>query len=654
MCGIWGCVADQPEYLTFRRETALSCVQRMRHRGPDGGELLWQPPIALGHTRLAIVDPTTSGKQPMRTADGRHVLLFNGEIYNHDELRQILVARGHSFSGMGDTEVLLAAYQEWGKNCLSRLRGMFAIAIVDTRTNAVWLARDRLGIKPLYYTIDGHRIGFCSEVRGLLPLLEAGPALNLQGVSAFLALRYVPAPQTLVKDVHQLEPGSTLSWHAGRVALARWWSPPTPGARPRSLPPAAELQALVHDAVVECAGRHSRLACYLSGGLDSSVVASELVRGGFPVRLLTAAYEHPKYTEEADARAVAESLGLTVDVVRADALTTPQELANLTEVNDHPPSLHNELALIALARAVHDSGGRVVLSGEGADELLSGYGRLSRLPFERLKPRALGRRIRLPKHDRNSWRRHATCHSLRALLEQYPYIPFDDKLRLFRPEVREALDDDRELVARLSRVWVEAAGAPLHRRLRYFLVRVHLPGLLRALDTTGMSLGVETRFPYLDHRLVEWSMALPSRATLRWRSLADAVGAWRETPAQYSGRRDVTKVILRAAFADRLPPAVLRRPKMPFPAPLDDELASELGHELREYVLGDGARVLQIFDAPALRAWWLEGSSRPTGSFGRQAWLIIALEAWLRAFIPSAARESSDGIASALPFGGVS
>jgi asparagine synthase (glutamine-hydrolysing) len=221
------------------------------------------------------------------------------------------------------------------------------------------------------------------------------------------------------------------------------------------------------------------------------------------------------------------------------------------------------------------------------------------------------------------------------LLEQYSYLPLDEKLQLMHAGVRRLIDDDRALLGTLSRVWSEAGAVSLHSRLRYLLVRVHLPGLLQAMDAMGMSCGVETRFPYLDHRLVEWAMGLPQRATMRWRSIGDLAGALREPPEQYSERRDITKLVLRDAFEASLPANVIARRKMAFPAPLEVGLRGHTGAELREMVLGPDARIAELFDSEALRDWWHKGSSQGSATFGRQAWVIVALEAWLRVYLPS-------------------
>ncbi len=635
MCGIWGYVSTDLTGFGISREVAERCVRGLGHRGPDGHGLYWQPPIALGHTRLAIVDRTAAASQPMHSPDGRHVLLFNGEVYNHNELRSTLVEHGHQFMGIGDTEVVLAAFRQWGRACLTRLRGMFAIVVVDKERGEVWLARDRLGIKPLYVLRQPCRIAFSSELTGLLTLLDGPPQIDVEAVSAYLTLRHVPAPQTLVCGIEQLTAGGDMTWRAGVSTMRTWWEPPRGGSK-HTRRASTRTRELLADGVADCIGSGSTLSCYLSGGLDSSAMVALVVQSTESVRLLTAQYDDAA-SEVTFARKVADRFGHSLEVIAVDPTGSTDELLATAARCDHPIALHNEVALGGLAAAVHRGGGRVALSGEGADELFSGYGRLSRLPFERLKRRVLHPLRRRRSAQRPRWERHVPDRRLRTVLEQYSYIPFDLKFVLFRASVAEGLDDDRRLLRTLSAVWAESTRSSMHQQLRRFLVRIHLPGLLRALDSSGMAWGVETRFPYLDHRLVEWSMELPARSTLRWRSVRDHRAAWRESPHEYSERRDITKVALRDAFVGDLPADVITRSKVPFSAPLGTALESESAHALRDLVLGPNARIAEILDQDKLRSWWLEGagdSERSRDVFGRRAWLIVALELWLRVHFP--------------------
>jgi asparagine synthase (glutamine-hydrolysing) len=627
MCGIWG-FAGLPGSAVPSREQAHACVAALSHRGPDGSGLEFGTTWALGHTRLAILDPTTAAAQPMRSRDGRFGLVFNGEIFNFPELRCTLTAAGHSFASSGDTEVLLAAYRQWGTSALDRLAGMFAFAVHDARDGSLLLVRDRFGIKPLYYLERESQLAFSSEPKGLLPLLPAGAHPDLEGISAFLTLRHVPAPRTLFRELRQVVPGGWLRWNDGRITTGTWWQLSRRRTRPH-LP--SSRVARTRGEVVRAVGLWSRsdtpVAAFVSGGLDSSVLVTELVRGGTSAALYTAEYDVPGYSEAEAARETATAVGGSLTVVGVPAGVAPAELARLVRFRDHPLGMHNEVALARLAEAVRDGGAKVVLCGEGADELLAGYGRLSRLPFELLKP---WRRV----PARGGWRRRVDDRTLRHLLEEYPYLPFDTKHRLLRPDVLAALDGDGALLTTLETFWHAPGRVRRHRRLMRFLLTVHLPGLLAVLDGDAMASGVEARVPFLDHLLVDWLYRLPQRARLRWRGPLSAVRALCERPNQYSERRDVTKWILRKAFANTLPPGVLARRKQPFPAPLNEWFASAKAQELTDLVLADDARLHEFMQPAELRRWWsTRGDDHP--DFGRQAWMLANLEVWLRLYFPA-------------------
>ncbi|MET7900676.1 asparagine synthase (glutamine-hydrolyzing) [Streptomyces sp. NPDC005336] len=630
MCGIWGAVGTGQNGHGLDREAAGDCVRLLRHRGPDGDGLWWTPRTVLGHTRLAIFDTTDNAVQPMTSEDGLLRIVFNGEVFNHAEIRSELERLGHRFRGTGDTEVLLAAYRQWGLAVLDRLNGMFALAIWDRADGSLTLARDRFGIKPLYYLRQGERFAFCSEPKGLLPLLPGPPTADIQGISAFLSLRHVPAPRTLFTELRQLPPGSWLRWRDDDVTTGVWWDL----ARQRTTPPppwrrAAALRRVVEEAVDAWSRSDVPVSAYLSGGLDSSVLVSELGRLGRCAGTYTAEYDVPGYSEADGAAEVAADLSLSLHVVGARVAVSPEELAHMARIRDHPLGMHNEVALIRLAQAV-SSAARVVVCGEGADELFAGYGRLYRLPFE-VRKRRLGCRARRP--AATGWRRHLGSPVLAQLLEEYCYIPLDTKHRLLRDDVAARLDDDAELMRTLRTEWNRPRRVGLHRRLTHFMVKVHLPGLLQVLDGTAMAAGVEARVPFLDHRLVRWAYRLPQRTKLRWHGLFAAARALAEEPSRYSERRDTTKWLLRRAFGDRLPDGVLTRRKLPFPAPLNEWLAGPGAAEVARLVLDDGARLHEIFAADRLREWWAgRGEGSPT--FGRQAWMLMNLEVWLRVYCP--------------------
>jgi asparagine synthase (glutamine-hydrolysing) len=628
MCGIWGYVLSGSSERPPSREKAEECLRSMSHRGPDGLFRQRGDRFSLGHARLAIFDTSALGNQPMFSPDRKIRVVLNGEILNHAELRAELSGMGWQFVSQSDTEVLAAAYRQWGMGCLDRLHGMFAFAVLDDINDSLLLVRDRFGIKPLYYMEQEGMLAFSSEPKGLIPLARGGVGPDLEGISAYLALRHVPAPGTLYREISQVLPGGWLTWDAGQLRSGSWWRLADQRRTPvRVSGRRQRLREEVRRAVELWSRSDVPIAVLLSGGLDSSIIATEVVSTGRAVTFYTGEYDYENYSELAAAQETASALGYGVRAVRARVAVDLEHLTELIRYRDHPLGMHNEVALVELARAISRDNNKVVLCGEGADELMCGYGRLSRLPFEYRKQ--AWRSV----NSGRGWRSHVRSASLRRLLEEYAYLPLDVKLRMLRPEVAAVLDGDAKLLRGLAADWDKPRHVRLHRRLMHFLVTVHLPGLLNVLDGDAMASGVEARVPYLEHQLVAWAYRLPQRAKLRWHGPLAPLLALRESPMAYSERRDTTKWLLRQAFRDVLPPGVLSRRKQPFPAPLNEWLTGPSAEHVSRLVLADGARLHSLFQRDELRRWWASrGDGHP--QFGRQAWMLLNLEVWLRAYFP--------------------
>ena len=380
-----GVCTDRRLQTGAERQQAQECLLSMSHRGPDGVFLQCGDRYALGHARLAIFDTTAAGNQPMFSPDRKIQIVLNGEIFNHAELRAELRAMGWHFSSGSDTEVLAAAYRQWGAGCFDRLHGMFAFAVRDEMDGSLLLVRDRFGIKPLYYLRQHGLFAFSSEPKGLIPLVCQGVSPDLEGISAYLTLRHVPAPRTLYREISQVPPGGWLRWDAGQISSGSWWRLADQRRTPVPVPGRRRLREEVRRAVELWSRSDVPIALLLSGGLDSSILATEVAGMGRDVALYSGEYDYEGYSELLAAQETATGLGRRVRAVQARVAVDPGRLAELIRYRDHPLGMHNEVALVELARTVGMDGAKVMLCGEGADELMCGYGGLSRLPFEHLK-----------------------------------------------------------------------------------------------------------------------------------------------------------------------------------------------------------------------------------------------------------------------------
>lgn len=622
MCGIVGAVRLHPGAVLDRGavEAATRCLG---HRGPDAEGIAHHPEFSFGHRRLSVIDLDPASNQPMADAAGDVFLTYNGEIYNFPELRDDLRRRGRWFRTGSDTEVILHAYLEWGPACVERFLGMFAFGLYDRRDHRLLLARDRLGVKPLFLRVQDGVLLFASEIKALLAYPGVPRAPNLAAVSSFLSYRHALGTESLFAGIDQLPPAHLLEVRDGQIHRTRYWeidlSPPP---RRATAEDRGRLKSLIGDAVRRRMLSDVPVGAFLSGGLDSSVVVCEMARTGAPVTTFTASFEGDNYDESAYADQVARHFGTTHHHLRLDAAPYLEHTRALIGVKDQPLGMHNEVAMYMLARELRRHV-TVVLCGEGADELFDGYGRIFRTPFERDRTRL---RARFAGDART------VAPPLDFFLDRYSYFPWEEKSPLYTPEMRAAAAGDEACRAVFQERFNQAAHRSYHDQIALVFETVHLPGLLQMLDATTMAVGVEARVPFVDHRLVQAAFDLPEGEKLRWRSPAHFLAALPRDVAQYSEVCDETKHVLRRLYRRELPPTVLRRRKMGFPVPLTEWFSGPQRDHVRGLLLRPGARVGQVFDPRRLRAWL--DAPRPPGdpAFGRKVWLMLNLELWLEAY----------------------
>ena len=562
MCGIAGLTGATPE--TLDRMRGL-----LRHRGPDGqGRFLCdRTGIGLAHTRLAVIELTDAGRQPMLSPCGRWAIVFNGEIYNHAELRADLVRRGHAFRGGSDTEVLLTLLAAEGVAALDKLVGMFAFALLDRDSGEILLARDRVGIKPLVWApLPGGGLAFASEIRALATVLGVDLAVDPVALSEFLACLYVPAPRTIHAGIRKLPPGHWLRWNPRQrsAEIGRWWAPRFGGGRRLSTDAAVEeLLPRLRAAVRSCLVADVPVGCFLSGGVDSAVVAALMTeaQGRGRVASFTMTFTEPAYDERAEARAVATELETVHTELPASADLAgglDRMVAAFGEPFGNPTALLiGELSRLARQHVT------VALVGDGGDELFAGYpryrGGLWAARWRRI-PRFLRRGLIEPVV---SWLPESQSgrHTLRRLREfvagagQDTAEMYAGWVEYFTPAQRQALLGG----APPSRPIAELLRATGHRHALDAMQETDLlsflPGNLLAYgDTMSMMHALELRLPLLDHRLIE------------------AVGELSAATRFAAG----PKTLLRAAGRRLLPAALIDRPKRGFNPPMARWLRQDL------------------------------------------------------------------------------
>jgi asparagine synthase (glutamine-hydrolysing) len=621
MCGIAGFLYADPTR-PADRGVLKAMGDAIAHRGPDAEGFWAEPGVGLVHRRLSIID-LAGGDQPIGNEDGSVQVVFNGEIYNFQELRAGLEARGHRFRTRSDTEVLVHLYEEHGDDLVTRLRGMFAFALWDRPRRRLLLARDRLGIKPLYYYRDAQRLVFGSELKAILAHPGVPREVDLPALEDYLAFGVVPAPRAIFRGTAKLPPAHVLAARAGEAGPPRrYWQLRLEPDETRA--PQEWLEAI--RAKVEEASRCHLVAdvpvgAFLSGGLDSSVVVASCAgatRG--PLQTFSIGFAEESFSELPYARAVARQFGTrhVEEVVTSDAVSLLDEL---THYYDEPFADSSAVPTFLVSRLASRSV-KVVLSGDGGDEAFGGYSRyvhdLREAALRRRLPawfrRALGPVGRLwPKAD---WLpRPLRAKTLLTNLSLDPGSAYANTLELCRQPLRRRLLAPG-LAGRLNGHEPERlirdshALAPADDALGGMLaadVAVVLPDdFLVKVDRASMAHGLEVRPPLLDHELMELAARIPSR---------------------YKVRGGETKWALKEAYRDRLPPEAVRRPKHGFEIPVDAWLRGPLRGVFEPAVLGAGAPVRDLIDQGVARKLYRAHLSG-VGRHGGVLWTLLVLARW--------------------------
>jgi asparagine synthase (glutamine-hydrolysing) len=632
MCGIAGALD-----VTGRAERVHAEVARMTealaHRGPDGHATRVvssaTPTVALGHTRLAIIDLSEAGSQPMTltTADGNTLhITFNGEIYNHADIRRQLDLGGwHSKS---DTEVILRAYARWGADCLHRLRGMFAFALWDSRREELFLARDRLGIKPLYYTRDGGQLTFASEVRALLASGRVARRLDPNGVLGYLTYQSPPAGATLIEGVRMLPAGCWLRVGAdGQMTQQRYWDLFDTPSRAETHGASREQTAnLLRESIALHLVSDVPVAVFLSGGIDSTALVALVRAAGHTPQTFSIGFAERAYDETYFAESVAQQFNTDHTTIRMGERRLLEQLPDAFSAMDQPTG--DGINSYVVAGAVHGAGIKVALSGLGGDELFAGYPSFERLAASARWLRAWGR---APRSMKNLLARGITAagRSSIAATKRASLIASDGNLAsLYAPLRQVLLPEQRTAMlepawGERSRAWTDPYRSVLEPAFRnvhseailgcvsYAEARTYMHDvLLRDTDQLGMAHALEVRVPLLDHVLAEYVVSLP-----------DAV--------KQKGSDGAPKPLLVESLAAPLPHEVTHRRKqgftLPFAAWMRGELRSFCETRLSPERLGGRG----IFRPEQLRSLWDNFlDDRPQTSWSR-VWILVVLEEWL-------------------------
>lgn len=627
MCGINGIAYSSRS----GRQVDPNILDRMRdvqfHRGPDDGASFIDGNIGLGHRRLSIVD-VAHGKQPMFSSDNSRVIVYNGEIYNHADYHERLIAEGHKFQTHCDTETILHLHERYDEDCVEYLRGMFAFAIWDKKKQEIFIARDRLGVKPLYYHLDQQgNLFFGSEIKTILEAGAIKPELNYHALPDQLANHGTSGEDTLFAGIKRLPAGHTLTWKNGVLKVRKFWDVSyEPKHQERSdADYIDEWRERFRESVKLRLMADVPLGMFLSGGIDSSGIAammSKMVDG--PIKTFSVGFSEREANELEYARVVSRAFGTDHHEITVTPEQFFEALPKLVWHEDEPIGFTASVPLYFVSKLAQQHV-KVVLTGEGADETLAGYGRYQKAltllnygeKYESMTPGFVRDIVRggvatLPaslnrKLNRTFLTRESDVESL--FFDNFSVFGRKIQSQIFSAKTKARIDDQNPYRHHQSMI-ENVEAAELLDKLLYVDTKTYLHELLMKQDQMSMAASIESRVPFLDHKLVEFTSKMPTRMKLRGKT---------------------TKWIFREAMKGILPDEILNRPKMGFPVPIGNWFRNEFRSVVDEYVLSERALARNIFSADAVRE--LVASHNAGENHDERLWALVNFEIWHRRFI---------------------
>jgi asparagine synthase (glutamine-hydrolysing) len=637
MCGICGIVykdKDRP----VDRELLVKMTDTITHRGPDDSGYYLKGSVALGHRRLSIVD-LSLGHQPIANEDSTLWISYNGEIYNHRDLRHDLEPKGHRYKTNSDTESIVHCIEEYGAAGLHRLRGMFAFALYEEKNEKLFVARDRLGIKPLYYIDTARFFAFASEIKALLVLDDVKREVDYHALLQILALKYTSDDSTMFAGIKKLEPGHYLELQRGVVSITRYWDCNTIQTDTSISESDAvnRLRELLDESVRLRLMADVPLGMFLSGGVDSTIIAARMAKMvDRPISTFSVAFREREANELYYARLAAKHSGASQHEI---TMTTEEFFAALPRMiyhEDEPVAHPSSVALYQVSRLASEHV-KVVLTGEGSDELFGGYERyyqtLYNLKADRLLfavlPRSIRRGLFRPLIDMLPYKfpyRNKALRTTVYLDNDIETIFLDNYSTFSRGMLSELLTgacwnghDPRAVYSGFMDHFNRSQADTLLGKLLYADVKTYLVELLMKQDQMSMAASIESRVPFLDHKLVEFAFSLPDKLKIKGFN---------------------TKRALRLAFGADIPQEILNRPKAGFPVPIKRWFAGEYHQMARNVVLGKDSFCGEILDRKMIESYF---SLHQQGKYNHsdRIWTLLNLELWHRIFIR---REPLDSI----------
>jgi asparagine synthase (glutamine-hydrolysing) len=620
MCGIVG-IVDPLNKIENKKKIILELNESQYHRGPDDFGYYNDSLISLGFRRLSIID-LEKGNQP--TIKENIISIFNGEIYNYLDLRKQLISIGAKFKTQSDSEVVANAFLFWGIDCLKKFDGMFAICFYDRIKKEIFLARDRMGIKPLNYTYVNNSLFFSSEILTLTKIPGFIKEVNFNALSSYLSFRYPVDDQNLFfKNIHRIESGSylKLDLKSSKSFVKKYWDIPEINNEIESISPKSfqeELDELLQNSVKNQLMSDVPLGVLLSGGLDSSLISSIASKFSKNLNTYSVSFSEEGYDESEKAKLVSRHIGSNHQDFKVDKKFFLENLQTMIDIKGVPASIPHEFALHHLSKEIKKDVS-VVLSGEGADEFFGGYSRVQKSAFDFNKKNFFKENFNRLKF-------------FNFFLDRYNWFSAEEKNKIFSQDSKNRINE--KLVHKpFKDIFFNSNEKNTYNIILKSFQKNHIKALLERLDLMTMSAGIEARVPFLDHKILEFINKVPFNHKIRWKSSYHKYLSLFSSSDKYTEKNDINKFLLRSCSEKYLPKSTKNEKKLGFPLPMNDWMKDE---KIKEIYLDHSTLNRGIFDKENLKKLYnFNESSNSNSNFdfsGKKVWMLVNVELWMRKF----------------------
>ena len=641
MCGILGQI-DYLNNVSWNSELFSEALLLQKHRGPDDSGIKVEDNFIFGHRRLSIIDLDSHAKQPMLSDDGKVTLVFNGEIYNYQELRHDLVTKGYKFRTKSDTEVLLYSYYEFGIECIQSFIGMFAFAIFDSRNGKSYIVRDRLGVKPLYYHREGAKLTFSSEIKSIIKIANVNKKINIKAVSSYLSFRYPILNDTFFEGINSVPPAHYIEISEESFIIKEYWNLAHKFKEQNNDRGEDYYINGIKD-LLESSVKYRMLSdvpigSFLSGGVDSSVITAIMSNESLdPIKTFIAGFEELGYNEFEYANQISKEFKTDHYEILVGGEDYIKSMEELIKFKDAPLSVPNEVPLYIMSKELkkHIT---VVLSGEGADEIFGGYGRIFLSPYDLERIQNIDK-LDLSVEDQNMLRQNFLnkygVSNFKSESQHFNnvfgYTSLHEKSELLHPSL--PLNDiESHLNNKIELYFDELKEESYYNKIMYVFEKIHLVGLLQRLDSSTMASSVEARSPFVDHRIVEFAFTIPFKYKIKWNDLKDMEASKLLMSDEISEVYNVPKSILKNAYKGVIPDNILFRKKIGFPVPLNEWFGGDFNSYAKKILLSDAAKNRKVYNIHNLQNLLNSDRLAKNHSLAMKIWMLINIELFTKSY----------------------